>query len=326
METASKELLSASYSTVTVTEPSTMLAMCSSPEDQSAWLASFARCALATSIPASANSKACSPLLTATTACRSVATKVRRPAPITPTITTTMTASPRAIPFLRAGGAGSSLVCAVSEIDVGGERLPGGVLTAAPDFDGQLYAQEPDLRLVRDGESRRTVVSTPARGKLQSVRGNRINERLSTAALGTFQIVAAEIIAYDFRAVDPVVSPGLVAEGDAGCRRHCGPCGIRGVQKQVSPRGVRCQVVRIGGPDLTFHPAKGEPGIPDGLEPVAAVTEGPYAHIEDRIQGEEHAEHHHGGDEYLHERETRFLLPRAAPCQVHHLDTTPETT
>src|SRR5919107_5037822 len=72
--------------------------------------------------------------------------------------------------------------------------------------------------------------------------------------------------------------------------------------------GVRSQVVRIGGPDLTFHPAKGKPGIPDGLQPVAAITKGRHAHVEDRIQGEEHAEHHHRGDEYLHERETRFLL------------------
>jgi hypothetical protein len=176
------------------------------------------------------------------------------------------------------------------------------------DFDGQLYPEECDLCLISDSESRRTIVHTPARGKAQSVGGNRINERLGAAALGPFQIVAAEIIAYDFGAVDTAVSSGLVAEGDAGCRRYCGPCGIRGVQEQVSPGGVRCQIVRIGGPDLTFHPAKGEPGIPDGLQPVATVTEGPHAHVEDRIQGEEHAEHHHRGDEYLHERETRFLL------------------
>jgi len=83
------------------------------------------------------------------------------------------------------------LVSAVSEIDVGRERLPDGVLTPAPDFDDQFYTQELDLRLVRDSESRRTIVRTPARGKPQSVRGDRINERLGTAALGTFQIVAA---------------------------------------------------------------------------------------------------------------------------------------
>jgi hypothetical protein len=129
------------------------------------------------------------------------------------------------------------LASTVSEVDVGRERLPGGVLTPAPHFDGQLYAQEPDLRLIRDSESRRTVVSTPARRKPQSVRGNRIHERLGTAALGTFQIVAAEIIAYDFGAVDTAVSPDLVAERDAGCRRYSWPCGIRGIQKQVSPGG-----------------------------------------------------------------------------------------
>jgi hypothetical protein len=64
-------------------------------------------------------------------------------------------------------------------------------LTPAPDFDGQLYSQKLDLRLVRDSESRGTIISTPARGKAQSVGGNRINECLGTAALGTFQIVAA---------------------------------------------------------------------------------------------------------------------------------------
>jgi hypothetical protein len=48
-------------------------------------------------------------------------------------------------------------------------------LTPAPDFDGQLYPQQPDLRLVRDSEGRRTIVRTTARGKTQSVRGNRIN-------------------------------------------------------------------------------------------------------------------------------------------------------
>ncbi len=73
--------------------------------------------------------------------------------------------------------------------------------------------------------------------------------------------------------------------------------------------GVRSQVVRIGGPDLTFHPAKGEPGIPEGLQPIPAVTEGPDAHVEDRIEGEEHAEHHRRGDEHLHEREARLSLP-----------------
>jgi hypothetical protein len=127
--------------------------------------------------------------------------------------------------------------CAVSEVDIGRERLPGWVLTPAPDFDGQLYAQEPDLCLISDSESRRTIVYIPARGKAQSVGGNRINERLGAAALGPLQIVAAEIIAYDFGAVDTAVSPGLVAEADAGCRRYCGPCGIRGVQEQVSPGG-----------------------------------------------------------------------------------------
>src|SRR5919112_2862143 len=182
------------------------------------------------------------------------------------------------------------------------------MLTPAPDFDGQLYPKECDLCLISDSESRRAVVGTPARSKAQSVGGNRINERLGTAALGTFQIVAAKVIAYDFGSVDTAVSAGLVAEGDAGCRRHSGPCGIRRVQEQVSPGGVRCQIVPTGGPDLTFHPAKGEPGIPDGLESVATVTEGPHAHVEDRIQSEEHAEHHHRGDEYLHEREARFLL------------------
>src|SRR5215216_6268277 len=121
--------------------------------------------------------------------------------------------------------------------------------------------------------------------------------------------MAAEVIAYDFGAVDTTVCAGVVAGGSAGWGRQCGPCGIRGVQEQVPPWGVRCQIVRIGGPDLTFHLAKGEPGIPDGLQPVATVTEGPHAHVEDGIQGEEHAEHHHRGDEYLHERETRFLLP-----------------
>jgi hypothetical protein len=83
------------------------------------------------------------------------------------------------------------LIFAVSEVDVGRERLPGCVLTPTPDFDGQLYAQELDLRLVRDSEGRRTVIGAPARGKPQSVREDRINERLGTAALGTFQIVAA---------------------------------------------------------------------------------------------------------------------------------------
>ena len=126
---------------------------------------------------------------------------------------------------------------AVSEVDVGRERLPGWVLTPAPNFDGQLYPEECDLCLIIDGESRRTIVHTPARGKAQSVGGNRINERLGAAALGPFQIVAAEIIAYDFGAVDTAVSPGLVAEGDAGSRRYCGPCGIRRVQEQVSPGG-----------------------------------------------------------------------------------------
>ncbi len=81
--------------------------------------------------------------------------------------------------------------CAVSEVDVSRERLPGWVLTPAPDFDGQLYPEEYDLCLISDSESRRTVVGTPARGKAQSVGGNRINECLGTAALGTFQIVAA---------------------------------------------------------------------------------------------------------------------------------------
>src|SRR3712207_2612941 len=149
-------------------------------------------------------------------------------------------------PFPRVGGAGSWLFCAVSEVDVGRERLPGWVLTPAPDFDGQLYPEECDLCLISDSESRRTVVGTPTRGKAQSVGGNRINERLGTAALGTFQIVAAEIIAYDFGAADTAVSPGLVAEGDAGCCRHCRPCGISGVEEQVSPGRVRCQIVRIG--------------------------------------------------------------------------------
>jgi hypothetical protein len=90
------------------------------------------------------------------------------------------------------------LVYAVSEVDVGRERLPGWVLTPTPDFDGQLYPQQPDLRLVRDSEGRRTIFRVPARGKPQSVRGDRINERLGTAALGPFQIVATEIVAYDF--------------------------------------------------------------------------------------------------------------------------------
>jgi hypothetical protein len=105
---------------------------------------------------------------------------------------------------------------AVSEVDVGRERLPGWVLTPAPDFDDQLYTEECDLCLISDSESRRTIVRTPAWGKAQSVSGNRINERLGAAALGPFQIETAEIIAYDFGAVDTAVSPGLVAEGDAG--------------------------------------------------------------------------------------------------------------
>jgi hypothetical protein len=102
----------------------------------------------------------------------------------------------------------------------------------------------------------------------------------------------------------PVSLPKVmrVAVGTAGL------VGSVGSRNRYLLGGVRCQIVRIGGPDLTFHPAKGEPGIPDGLESVATVTEGRHAHVEDRIQSEEHAEHHHRGDEYLHEREARFLL------------------
>src|SRR5687768_6857000 len=86
-----------------------------------------------------------------------------------------------------------------------------------------------------------------------------------------------------------------VAVGTAGL------VGSVGSRNRYLLGGIRCQIVRIGCPDLTFHPAKGEPCISDGLQPVTAVTEGPHAHVEDSIQGEEHAEHHHCGDEYLHE-------------------------
>jgi hypothetical protein len=86
------------------------------------------------------------------------------------------------------------LVYTISEVNVGRERLPGWVLTPAPDFYSKFYPKESYLRLIRDGESRRTIVRTPARDKPQSVRGNRINERLGTDALGPFQILAAEVI------------------------------------------------------------------------------------------------------------------------------------
>src|SRR3712207_9225983 len=78
-------------------------------------------------------------------------------------------------PFPRVGGAGSWLFCAVSEVDVGHERLPGWVLTPAPDFDGQLYPKECDICLISDSESRRTIVGTPADRKSTRLNSSHAN-------------------------------------------------------------------------------------------------------------------------------------------------------